>query len=94
MSDEITQAQEQLGKALERAQMGEDKALASLIRDVGLRFVNIFTGLLRMTRVHDLKNKAFDKPVEEFTTAQDKLFEKLPDDVKDKARNLFKGLFR
>ncbi|MBS04910.1 MAG: hypothetical protein CMQ24_19690 [Gammaproteobacteria bacterium] len=26
--------------------------------------------------------------------AQDKLFEKLPDDVKDKARNLLKGLFR
>ena len=75
MSDEITQAQEQLGKALERAQMGEDKALASLIRDVGLRFVNIFTGLLRMTKVHDLKNNAFDKPVEEFTAAQQKLFE-------------------
>ena len=74
MSDEITQAQEQLGKALDRAKMGEDKALAGLIRDVGLRFVNIFTGLQRMTKVHDLKNAAFDKPVEDFIETMEKLW--------------------
>ena len=75
MSDEITKAQEQLGKALERSKMGEDKALAGLIRDVGLRFVSIFTGMLRMTRVHDLKNHAFDKPVEDFIETMEKLWE-------------------
>ncbi len=75
MSDEITRAQEQLGKALERSKMGEDKALAGLIRDTGLRFVNIFTGMLRMTKVHDLKNHAFDKPVEDFIGTMETLWE-------------------
>ena len=65
MSDEqnIEESQEQLGKALERAQMGEDRDLASWVRDRGERFVRILFGLLRMTNIHALDNNAFTRPM-------------------------------
>ena len=36
---EIQKSQEQLGKAIERAKMGEDRNLATRIRDLGERLV-------------------------------------------------------
>ncbi|MFT5681444.1 MAG: hypothetical protein ACI8RZ_002350 [Myxococcota bacterium] len=65
MSDEqnIADSQEQLGKALERARMGEDRDLASWVRDRGERFVRVLFGLLRMTNIHALDNNAFTKPM-------------------------------
>ena len=65
MSDDqnIEQSQEKLGKALERARMGEDRDLASWVRDRGERFVRILFGLLRMTNIHALDNNAFIKPM-------------------------------
>ena len=64
--DDLGRAQDQLAEALRRAQAGEDRDLAHRIRDEGMRFVQVMTGLLRMTRVHALDNQAFIKPIEEF----------------------------
>ncbi|MDG1483896.1 MAG: HD domain-containing protein [Myxococcota bacterium] len=65
MSDEqnIIESQEMLGKALERARMGEDRDLASWVRERGERFVRVLFGLLRMTNIHSLDNNAFTKPM-------------------------------
>ena len=65
-TDEITEAQEQLGKALDRARAGEDKELAKRVREAGEKFVNRIAGLLRLTKVHDFQNAAFKAPIEEF----------------------------
>jgi hypothetical protein len=63
---EILASQEQLGQALDRARAGEDRVLAVAVREDGEKFVRIFYGLLRMLRLHDLKNEAYRKPIEEF----------------------------
>ena len=76
MSDEntlIDSSQAQLGKALEQARMGEDKGLAVMVRDLGERLVRILYGLLKMTEIHDIENKAFDKPIVEFIETGSKL---------------------
>jgi hypothetical protein len=62
-TDDLGASQEQLGKALERAHMGEDRDLAGQVRDGGERFVRQLFGTLRLTRIHELSNSAFDKPV-------------------------------
>jgi hypothetical protein len=83
MSDEqiqdqdIEQSQEQLGKALERARMGEDRDLASWVRDRGERFVRILFGLLRMTAIHSLDNNAFTKPMRDIGTVVGDLMDTL-----------------
>jgi hypothetical protein len=74
---EIERSQEQLGKAIERAKMGEDKNLAARIRDLGERLVRTLYGLLKMTEIHDLANKAFDKPIIEFNIVASELYEVL-----------------
>jgi hypothetical protein len=61
--DEITQAQASLARALGRARMGEDRALANRVRELGERLAHLLSGLLRMTRMHSPDNSAFDKPV-------------------------------
>ena len=69
MSEEksiLDSSQERLGKSLEKAKMGEDKGLAVLVRDLGERLVRILYGLLKMIELHDIENKAFDKPIVEF----------------------------
>ncbi len=66
---EITQAQFQLGKALEQARAGEDQELAAQIRDRGEAMVFLLAGLLRLTKVHALDNAAFDLPIREFGEA-------------------------
>ena len=70
-------SQEALGKALDRAKMGEDQDLAGQVRDAGERLVRLLFGLIKLTEIHDLSNDAFVKPSEEFsavmTTAYDLL---------------------
>jgi hypothetical protein len=71
--EEIMESQEQLGKALDRARAGEDRALAVAVREDGEKFVRIFYGLLRMLRLHDLENEAFSRPISEFVETVDQL---------------------
>ena len=52
-------SQEQLGRSLDRARMGEDKDLAARVRDLGERLVRLLYGLLKMTEIHALDNNAF-----------------------------------
>lgn len=69
--------QEQLGRALERARMGEDRDLAGWVRERGERFVRLLFGLLRMTALHDLENAAFTKPIQDICGVISELMEVL-----------------
>ena len=71
---EIEKSQEQLGKAIEQAKLGEDQSLAGKIRDLGERLVRTLYGLLKMTEIHELSNKAFDKPITEFNIVGSELY--------------------
>jgi hypothetical protein len=75
--DELGRAQEELGRALGRARIGEDRALANLVRELGERLAHLLSGLLRMTRLHSPDNRAFDKPVSEVHETLVKLHELL-----------------
>ncbi len=75
--DEITTAQEQLGRALTRARAGDDQALAGRVRDEGDRVVKLLSGLLEMARLHAPHNRAFDQPVKDFGGALALLLELL-----------------
>ena len=74
---EILESQERLGKALDKARAGDDRALATAVREDGELFVRIFYGLLRMIRLHDLDNQAFGKPILEFVSVTERLCELL-----------------
>ena len=74
--DDLKLAQIQLGAALEKAR-GGDLGLAEIVREQGLRFVQVFTSLLRLTRLHHLQNHAFDGPVLEFRGCIDRLWQEL-----------------
>lgn len=56
-------AQDQLGRAIDKARVGEDRELAGRVRDNGERLVRLVLALLRMTKVHALDNHAFDHPI-------------------------------
>lgn len=71
--EDLERSQEQLGKALERAKMGEDLDLAGRVRDMGERLVRTLYGLLKMTDIHDIENSAFIKPSEEFSSVSQSL---------------------
>jgi hypothetical protein len=73
--DEISQAQVALGRALDRARAGEDRALAGRVRDEGARLVNLLFGVLGMARLHSLDNRAFDQPIKDLKGALDGLIE-------------------
>ena len=60
--DDLQLAQSQLGHALDMARVGEDPGLRRRVREDGESFFRLFNGLLRMTRIHDLENHAFDQP--------------------------------
>lgn len=80
MSEEksvLDASQERLGQSLEKAKMGEDKGLAVLVRDLGERLVRILYGLLKMIELHDIENKAFDKPIVELIEVGEKLMDVL-----------------
>lgn len=70
-------SQEQLGRSLDRARMGEDKDLATRVRDLGERLVRLLYGLLKMTEIHELSNDAFKKPSQEFSNVAEVLMELL-----------------
>jgi hypothetical protein len=65
MADDLSRAQEALARALGRARIGEDLALANQVRELGERLAHLLSGLLRMTRLHSPDNSAFNKPVED-----------------------------
>jgi hypothetical protein len=63
--DDLLLAQKRLGHVIERAGIGEDRQLARSVRDKGEAFANIFYGTLRMTRLYDLNNETFNRPLGE-----------------------------
>lgn len=75
--EDLEQSQEMLGKALERAKMGEDLDLAGRVRDMGERLVRLLYGLIKMTEIHDISNSAFLKPSEEFSNVSEQLMDLL-----------------
>lgn len=77
MNDEISRAQDQLGRALEEARAGEDRALAQQVREVGEHFVRMLNALLRLTRLHHPDNHAFDQPVVEVERSMARLYDLL-----------------
>jgi hypothetical protein len=77
LTDEISRAQETLGRALGRARIGEDRALANHVRELGERLAHLLSGLLRMTRLHSPDNNAFNKPVADLHTTLVELHELL-----------------
>ncbi len=77
MIDVIAQAQEQLGRTLERARVEEDRELATRVRELGGQLAHLLNGLLHMARTHALNNAAFDVPVREFGIALRQLVELL-----------------
>ena len=66
--DDLSRAQEALGRALGRARVGEDRELANTVRELGERLAHLLAGLLRMSRLHSPDNRAFDQPVAEVHT--------------------------
>ncbi|HSD65243.1 MAG TPA: HD domain-containing protein, partial [Vicinamibacteria bacterium] len=77
MTDDLGRAQEALARALGRARIGEDRALANEVRELGERLAHLLSGLLRMTRLHSPDNNAFNKPVEDLHTTLVQLTELL-----------------
>jgi hypothetical protein len=75
--DDLSQAQGELGRALGRARIGEDRALFNLVRELGERLAYLLSGLLRMTRMHSPDNHAFDQPVGELHRTLVRLHETL-----------------
>lgn len=67
--DELQRAQSSLSRALGRARAGEDRELAQRVRELGEQLSHMLSGLLKLTKVHDPANKAFDQPVKEFGNA-------------------------
>lgn len=59
----LHEAQAALGRALESARAGEDRALAQQVRDAGEQLVRLLNGLLRLLKTHGPENQAFDHPV-------------------------------
>ena len=77
MSDVLLEAQASLGKALDAARAGEDRALAQQVRDAGEQMVRLLTGLLRLTRTHLPDNHAFDQPTNDFANVVARLIDLL-----------------
>lgn len=75
--DELSLAQESLGKSIDRARAGEDPALAGIVREKGEQAVNLLYGLLRMSRLHAADNDALKQPVAELAGAFARLTELL-----------------
>lgn len=73
----LDESQEALGKALERAKMGEDQDLAVRIRTAGERLVRLLFGLIKLTEIHELTNDAFIKPSEEFNKVMETVYDLL-----------------
>jgi len=75
MADDIREAQGRLKRTL-RGGPGEGGGdIAQTLRSTGQRLVSLWTGLLRMTRVHMLDNEAFTQPLENFTKVLSELID-------------------
>lgn len=74
---DIQQAQDALARALDGARASENRELASRVREAGDRFVRLLSGTIGMSKIHDLRNRAFDAPVLELTAALIALYELL-----------------
>ncbi len=71
--DELKGAQGRLKKTLQQGR-GEGRGeIAKTLRDRGQRLVTLWTGLLRLTRVHMLDNEAFVRPLRGFTVVLSEL---------------------
>jgi HD domain-containing protein len=75
--DDLSRAQESLGRALGRARVSEDRELANQVREMGERLAHLLSGLLRMSHLHSSDNRAFDQPVSDVHGALVKLNELL-----------------
>ena len=60
LTDDLSRAQDALARALGRARIGEDRALANQVRELGERLAHLLSGLLRMTRLHSPDNRFSD----------------------------------
>ena len=72
--DELAQAQQSLGRSIDRARAGEDPQLAGIVREKGEQVVGLLSGLLRMSRTHAPDNPALNQPVAELAGAVTHLF--------------------
>jgi len=77
MDDDLYRAQKRLGRTLERASIGEDRQLANAVREKGEGFANLFFSLLRMTRIYELNNESFERPLHELAQVLGWLLENL-----------------
>ena len=68
-SEEINAAQDRMAKALDRAKAGEDRELAARVRDRGERFARMLAGTIRLIRIHDQNNQAFNQPIAELESS-------------------------
>lgn len=76
-TDDLLAAQRRIGRVLDEARSGEDRALAQLVRETGERLVRLLDGLLRLSRIHQPDNRAFDQPTVEVTLALRRLHDLL-----------------
>ncbi|MCB9795629.1 MAG: hypothetical protein H6741_23270 [Alphaproteobacteria bacterium] len=64
MSDDIIQdAQDALTQTLEKAALAEDRQLSSVVRERGEQVARLLAGVLRLPRLYELSNQAFEKPI-------------------------------
>ena len=63
--DELAQAQQSLGRSIDRARAGEDPQLAGTVREKGEQMVGLLFGLLRTSRAYAPDNPALNQPVAE-----------------------------
>jgi hypothetical protein len=75
--DELAQAQQALGRSIDRARAGEDPQLAGIVREKGEQMVGLLFGLLRMSRSYAQDNPALNQPVQELTGAVGRLVQLL-----------------
>ncbi|RME24684.1 MAG: hypothetical protein D6798_10640, partial [Deltaproteobacteria bacterium] len=75
--DELDEAQRNLGDALDRARASEDRELAAIVRDEGHQVVRLLFGLIRLTRVHEIDNNVFNKPLAELARVVERLIQVL-----------------
>ena len=77
MTAPLSSVQFRIGQTLLQARAGEDSELASVVREQGDVLVNQLTGLMKLVRVHDAANQAFEVPVREFQRTLANLIETL-----------------
>ncbi len=71
---QVQQAQDSLAATLGSARASENRELASKVREAGDRFVRLLSGTIGMSKIHDLRNRAFDAPARELTAALSTLY--------------------